>query len=210
MLDYKHIRTGWSLVSVISNFQQENSTDRIEDVNLGKRRDATRSDVNGHEGAKQFQPVGRRLRKNLAAIPQCMKPQSRERGVGVYRKRAVKKERMTKINSASEFLMDERCWITELYNTEPDEKVSIARARVEPGVTTARHFLEGNEERYVILSGEGEMEVGSLPPTQVVPGDVVVIPAGVAQRIANTGKTDLIFLCVNTPPFKAECYRNLE
>jgi mannose-6-phosphate isomerase-like protein (cupin superfamily) len=62
------------------------------------------------------------------------------------------------------------------------------------------------EERYIIISGEGIVEIGGLPPTNVAPGDVVRIPAGVKQRITNTGTTDLVFFCVCTPPFRKEAY----
>jgi mannose-6-phosphate isomerase-like protein (cupin superfamily) len=121
------------------------------------------------------------------------------------------KEDILKCDSSKEFYSkDERCWITELYNTPSDDKVSIAQARVEPGVTTAKHFLEGIDERYVIVSGEGEVEVGTLPPTQVAQGDVAAIPAGTSQRIKNTGKTDLIFYCICTPRFYPNSYHDID
>jgi mannose-6-phosphate isomerase-like protein (cupin superfamily) len=54
------------------------------------------------------------------------------------------------------------------------------------------------------------VEVGDVPPTEVVPGDVVTIPAGLRQRIANIGDSDLIFYCVCTPRFEQKNYRRLE
>jgi len=54
-------------------------------------------------------------------------------------------------------------------------------------------------ERYVILSGEGLVEVGDLPPQRVRAGDVVVIPARCRQRIANLATTDLVFLAICSP-----------
>ena len=107
----------------------------------------------------------------------------------------------------TEFYTDERCYIVELYN---DGNSSIARARVEPGVTTGRHSLVDTFEQYLILEGEGEVEVGDNPVTKVLPLDVVNIPADIPQRITNTGKRDLIFLCICTPGFKLETYENLE
>lgn len=104
----------------------------------------------------------------------------------------------------------ERCHIAETWNSPEDPGLSIARARVRPGVTTAWHYLIGVVERYRVLSGVGRVEVGELPPTTVKPGDVVVIPAGVRQRIANTGDDDLLFDCVCTPRFTPDCYRGLE
>jgi len=118
--------------------------------------------------------------------------------------------KIQKRDEAAEFFAEqERCYIVETWRS-PDDSMTIARARVEPGVTTAWHALEGVAERYIITAGAGRMEVGDLPPAHVGPGDTVFIPAGVRQRIANTGAADLIFYCVCTPPFTPDCYRDLE
>jgi mannose-6-phosphate isomerase-like protein (cupin superfamily) len=118
--------------------------------------------------------------------------------------------RTQKLDPSTEFFTAERCFIVEMWGTEDDPTVSIARARVEPGVTTAWHALDGVVERYVVVEGLGRMEVGDLPPTEVGPGDTVFIPAGVRQRITNVGEADLVFYCVCTPRFTPDCYRDLE
>jgi mannose-6-phosphate isomerase-like protein (cupin superfamily) len=104
----------------------------------------------------------------------------------------------------------ERCSILELSNDAGDPDVSIAQATVKAGVTTAWHRLDGVAERYVLLAGQGRVEVGAEPPQTVGPGDVVRIPAGVRQRIENTGGGDLVFLAICTPRFIPECYIALE
>jgi mannose-6-phosphate isomerase-like protein (cupin superfamily) len=88
--------------------------------------------------------------------------------------------------------------------------VSIARARVEPGVTTKAHHLEGIQEIYLILNGKGKVRIGGLGPANVTEGDVVIIPAGTSQRITNEGKTDLVFYCICTPAFTHDRYRDEE
>lgn len=113
-------------------------------------------------------------------------------------------------DDAAEFVTGERCAILELWNRPADADVSIARARVAPGVTTQWHSVEGIVERYLILSGEGVASVGHAEPQRVGPGDLVVIPAGERQRIANTGGADLVFYCICTPRFRQEAYRALE
>lgn len=105
-----------------------------------------------------------------------------------------------------EYYFEEGCYILELSNSPDDEAVSIARARVPAGVTTQRHRLKGIAERYVILEGEGWVEVGSEPGKMVGVGDVVVIPPGVNQRISNRECGDLIFLAVCSPRFVPEAY----
>jgi mannose-6-phosphate isomerase-like protein (cupin superfamily) len=102
----------------------------------------------------------------------------------------------------------EGCWITEWWNTPGDEAVSIARARVEPGVATSWHALDGIAERYVILAGHGRAEVGEAMH-EVGPGDVVAIPPGTRQRIINLGRDDLVFLAICTPRFVPAAYRAL-
>jgi mannose-6-phosphate isomerase-like protein (cupin superfamily) len=119
--------------------------------------------------------------------------------------RVVRKQELAK-----EFLTPERCHILETYNTAADESVSIARARVEPGVTTAWHVLEHTIERYIIVEGRGRVEIGDLPAADVEPGDVVIIPAAIRQRVANSGNIDLVFYCVCTPRFESKNYRSLE
>ena len=111
---------------------------------------------------------------------------------------------------AAEFSTAERCHIVELSNSVDDAEVSIARARVAPGVVTRWPRVEATAERYVILEGSGRVEVGDLAPQDVGPGDVVLIPPGCRQRIANTGVDDLIFLAICTPRFRPEAYRDLD
>jgi mannose-6-phosphate isomerase-like protein (cupin superfamily) len=113
-------------------------------------------------------------------------------------------------DEASEFFTEERCHILEISNGDHDPAASIARARIAPGVTTRWHRLKGTAERYVMLEGEGRVEVGSLEAQPVRPGDVVLIPPGVRQRIANTGAGDLVFLAICTPRFRQSDYEDAE
>lgn len=114
-----------------------------------------------------------------------------------------------KDKTAREFWTDERCFIAELLNTPDEPDVSLARTRVEPGVTTQLHALSVSEW-YVLESGQGRMRVGDGKPFAVGPGDTVKIPKNVSQQITNSGKTDLVFLCVCAPRFSQECYTSLE
>ena len=110
----------------------------------------------------------------------------------------------------AEFHTAEGCHINEFSNSDADPEVSIARARVRPGVTTRWHRLAGTTERYVVLSGAGKVEVGNLPAQTVTPGDVVLIPPGCRQRITGMGNEDLVFLAICTPRFRPEVYENMD
>lgn len=119
-------------------------------------------------------------------------------------------EPISRFDANAEFYTPERCYIIEIHNNEDDVDCSIARARVVPGATTQLHSVHDTTERYVILAGEGAVEIDGKAPVAVTPLDVVRIPAGTSQRITNTGHVDLLFLCVCTPRFRQENYTALE
>ena len=110
----------------------------------------------------------------------------------------------------AEYFFEEGCHIIEHWNHDEDAAVSIARARVMPGETTRWHRLHGIAERYLVLQGEGRVEVGELAPQAVGPGAVVFIPPDMRQRIACVGDEDLVFLAICTPRFLPEAYEDLE
>ena len=120
------------------------------------------------------------------------------------------KEAIRRLDLSGEFYMREGCHIVEVLNTSDDAAASIARARVEPGVTTRWHRLRGTTERYCIVSGRARVEVGELPAQEVDAGDVVVIPPLCRQRITNIGSDDLVFLAICTPRYLSENYEDIE
>ena len=113
-------------------------------------------------------------------------------------------------NLANEFYTEERCHILEVFNQAEHPHCSIARARVGVGVSTQRHSLKETAEIYYILQGEGLMELDTKEMGILKKGDAVFIPANMSQKITNTGKEDLIFLCICTPRFEAKIYENRE
>jgi mannose-6-phosphate isomerase-like protein (cupin superfamily) len=115
-----------------------------------------------------------------------------------------------RFSDADEFYLEGGCYLRELSSSDNDPEVSIARAWVEPGVTTRWHRLHGIVERYLILAGEGIVEVGDLEPTPVTAGDTVVIPPGCPQRVRNTDERDLLFLAICSPRFDPEAYEDTE
>ncbi|MCW4018986.1 MAG: cupin domain-containing protein [Candidatus Bathyarchaeota archaeon] len=120
--------------------------------------------------------------------------------------------KIVKADSLKEYLTPERCYIFENWGlvSARDKNVSIARARVESGVTTKPHHLDGVQEIYLIAQGKGKVYVGNLEPTEVSVGDFVVIPPETSQSITNIGEEDLIFYCVCTPAFTESCYHDEE
>ena len=112
-------------------------------------------------------------------------------------------------DAKGEFWTDERCYITELHNTPASPEASLALARVEPGVTTQLHRLDGVSRTLHRAAREGILEVDGQRQL-LRNGDQAVIPAGAAQRIENTGAGDLEFYCLCVPRFLPSSYVNLE
>lgn len=111
--------------------------------------------------------------------------------------------------ASGETLTREKTWITELMNHPDVPQVSLATARVQPGVTTELHRVDVNEW-YVLIAGTGLMEVEGEDPFEVTVGDSVAIPAGASQRITNVGDSDLLFHCVCSPRFTPAGYQLVE
>jgi mannose-6-phosphate isomerase-like protein (cupin superfamily) len=78
---------------------------------------------------------------------------------------------------------------------------SLAEASLAAGQSTQRHQHLETEEIYVLLDGEGEMEING-ESRRVRPGDAILIPAGAWHQITATG--DLRFLCCCVPPYRDE------
>jgi mannose-6-phosphate isomerase-like protein (cupin superfamily) len=74
---------------------------------------------------------------------------------------------------------------------------SLAHAIVKPGKTTKPHKLKTSEVYYV-LEGRGKMHIDK-ETGKVQAGDAIYIPPRCLQYIENTGKSDLIFLCIVDP-----------
>lgn len=120
-------------------------------------------------------------------------------------------------DESKEYFFEEGCYILELSNSPDDPTLSIARARLTPNTETQLHQLAHTIERYIILEGQGEVNLGntssstqqsSIDTYPVSVGDVVLIPADCPQSIRNSGTGDLIFLVVCTPRFLPDNYRN--
>jgi mannose-6-phosphate isomerase-like protein (cupin superfamily) len=73
---------------------------------------------------------------------------------------------------------------------------------VKPGDTTWRHRLKTSEV-YFILEGEGVMHIDG-ESSRVHSGSTVYMPPMAAQCITNSGKTDLVLICIVDPAWKKE------
>jgi mannose-6-phosphate isomerase-like protein (cupin superfamily) len=81
-------------------------------------------------------------------------------------------------------------------------RYSLAHAYVSPGESSLPHKLAGSEV-YYILEGAGLMHVNG-ETSEVRAGCAVYVPPHATQYIQNTGTTDLKFLCIVDPAWRAE------
>ncbi|MCB0707618.1 MAG: cupin domain-containing protein [Saprospiraceae bacterium] len=108
---------------------------------------------------------------------------------------------------AKEHLIDEGCFIVEIFNQKTSGALSIAQARVESGSKTEPHRLRDMQEWYYILEGQGQMHIDQKT-FGIRKGDVVYIPANAVQWVEQSGTDDLLFLCICKPGWTAEHYEN--
>jgi mannose-6-phosphate isomerase-like protein (cupin superfamily) len=90
--------------------------------------------------------------------------------------------------------------ILDLSNA-PVKNQSLAEAFVPAGTSTTRHHHKVSEEFYLILEGNGTMEISGTTQN-VGPGDAVLIPPLAWHQI--TAMQDLRFLCCCAPPYAHE------
>ena len=77
---------------------------------------------------------------------------------------------------------------------------SLAEAWLDPGQATERHYHARTEEIYILLDGEGEMEVDG-ERRRVAAGDAILIPPGASHQIRADDAAPLRFLCCCAPPY---------
>lgn len=85
---------------------------------------------------------------------------------------------------------------------DADIPYSIAHASVKVGETSQPHTLKGSEV-YYILSGVGIMVVDG-EQAEVSADTTIYVPPGANQHIRNAGDSELVFLCIVQPAWRAE------
>lgn len=79
---------------------------------------------------------------------------------------------------------------------------SLAHGKVAPGRRSKAHALVSSEV-YYFLAGQGRFTIGEQT-RPVEAGAVVYVPPGATQWLENTGATDVEFLCLVDPAWRAE------
>lgn len=109
------------------------------------------------------------------------------------------------LNDCEEFSAGDNSILRELLH--PDKAnlaihYSLAHAILKPGQTSRAHKLKTSEV-YYILEGEGVMHIDN-EIERVHDGHAIYIPPNSIQFFRNTGKKDLIFICIVDPAWRKE------
>ena len=109
------------------------------------------------------------------------------------------------LRDCEEFIAGDKTILRQILHpdkTDLSHRYSLAHATVKPGRTSRPHKLKSSEV-YFILEGDGVMHIDD-ESASVYPDQVIFIPPNATQYIYNSGKTDLIFLCIVDPAWKEE------
>ena len=109
------------------------------------------------------------------------------------------------LKNCEEFTAGDGSILRELLHPDKADlsiKYSLAHAIIRPGQTSIPHRLKTSEV-YYILEGEGLMHIND-EIERVHNGHAVYIPPNSTQFFQNTGRKDLIFLCIVDPAWRRE------
>jgi len=109
------------------------------------------------------------------------------------------------LQHCEEFISGDGALLRELLHPHKADlqlNYSLAHAIVKPGEITFPHRLRTSEV-YYILDGKGIMHIDE-ETREVFPGQAVYIPPLATQRIKNHGDSNLVFLCIVDPAWRAE------
>ena len=87
-------------------------------------------------------------------------------------------------------------------NTQNKTNYSLAKFTLEPGRRTLKHKLRSSEI-YYILEGQAVLKIDN-ESFEIKKDDSVYVPPMSEQYMLNTGTSDLKFLCIVEPAWKAE------
>jgi mannose-6-phosphate isomerase-like protein (cupin superfamily) len=108
--------------------------------------------------------------------------------------------KLRSLDGAEPFTTKDGSTIRELQHTRSQ---SLAEAALEPGQATERHYHQRSEEIYLVTKGSGELEVDGETRT-VRRGDAILIPPGAWHTLENKGTSELLILCMCSPPYSHE------
>ena len=76
----------------------------------------------------------------------------------------------------------------------------MAHGTIEPGGTASRHQHETEWQVFMLLEGEGRLELGTEPPQTITAGAIVRIPPRTPHLFEVTGDRPVKLIVIYSPP----------
>lgn len=76
----------------------------------------------------------------------------------------------------------------------------MAHGTIEPGGTASRHQHETEWQVFMLLEGEGRLELGTEPPLTITAGAIVRIPPRTPHLFEVTGDRPVKLIVIYSPP----------
>jgi mannose-6-phosphate isomerase-like protein (cupin superfamily) len=99
-------------------------------------------------------------------------------------------------DNAEHYTWGQQCHGWHLVKTE---QLSVIQECVPMGSSEVRHYHRKVEQFFYILSGIASLELDGTQHT-LVAGQGLHVSAGLAHRLSNDHKQDLVFIVTSTPP----------
>ncbi len=109
------------------------------------------------------------------------------------------------IEEAKEFVAGDATHLREIFHPHNDPiklGYSIAHAYIKPSKSSLPHQLSGSEV-YHFIAGKGVIHIDEKSQA-IQQGDTIYVPPGSLQFVENTGKENLIFICIVEPAWTPE------
>ncbi len=84
--------------------------------------------------------------------------------------------------------------------SSPGAQATVTHVVMAPGAVSGRHAHPRSEQIWIVERGEGLLLLADGREEPLLPGDVVLTPAGDVHGVANTGANELVYLAVTVPP----------
>jgi len=109
------------------------------------------------------------------------------------------------LSACREILAGDKTILREMLHPSRDPaaiRYSLAHAKLQAGTASLPHRLKTSEV-YYFIGGQGRMHVDG-ESAAVAPEQALYVPPGAVQHLENTGRDELVFLCIVDPAWRAE------
>ncbi|MEN8257132.1 MAG: cupin domain-containing protein [Thermodesulfobacteriota bacterium] len=110
--------------------------------------------------------------------------------------------KISRYGSIKEYITKDGSEIREMIHPQhqDNKKISVAEARIKPGMKTEPHYHKKSEEVYVVMAGKGLLRIEDKR-YEIEKGVSIVIMPGQVHGLENTNNEDLVVMCCCAPAY---------